>query len=144
MLARLRDWATQPQYVYQHQWQPGDLIIWDNTGTMHRALPYAIDSGGSCIARSSRVKSRCSETRYRHAGGYQRRRVGADVGKHATIEHIGRVAETADRLGYHHMTCSEHIGLPSTETDRREPVTGIRSPHSGMCRRARPRSSSPP
>jgi len=45
LLARLRDWATQPQYVYQHQWQPGDLIIWDNTGTMHRALPYAIDSG---------------------------------------------------------------------------------------------------
>jgi probable F420-dependent oxidoreductase len=37
----------------------------------------------------------------------------------ATIEDIGRVAETADRLGYHHMTCSEHIGLPSTETARR-------------------------
>ena len=39
--------------------------------------------------------------------------------KDATIEDIGRVAETADRLGYHHMTCSEHIGLPSTETGRR-------------------------
>jgi len=39
--------------------------------------------------------------------------------KTGTIEDIGRVAETADRLGYHHMTCSEHIGLPSTETDRR-------------------------
>lgn len=37
----------------------------------------------------------------------------------ATIEDIGRVAETADRLGYHHMTCSEHIGLPSSETERR-------------------------
>ena len=37
----------------------------------------------------------------------------------ASIEHIGRIAETADRLGYHHMTCSEHIGLPSSETDRR-------------------------
>jgi len=45
LLARLRDWATQPQYVYQHQWQPGDLLIWDNTGTMHRVLPYAMDSG---------------------------------------------------------------------------------------------------
>ena len=45
LLARLRDWATQPQYVYRHQWQLGDLLIWDNTGTMHRALPYAVDSG---------------------------------------------------------------------------------------------------
>jgi alpha-ketoglutarate-dependent taurine dioxygenase len=45
LLARLRDWATQPQYVYRHEWQVGDLIIWDNTGTMHRALPYAVDSG---------------------------------------------------------------------------------------------------
>lgn len=45
LLARLRDWATQPQYVYRHEWQLGDLLIWDNTGTMHRALPYAADSG---------------------------------------------------------------------------------------------------
>ena len=45
LLARLRDWATQPQYVYRHKWEVGDLIIWDNTGTMHRALPYAVDSG---------------------------------------------------------------------------------------------------
>ena len=45
LLARLRDWATQPQYVYRHEWQVGDLIIWDNTGTMHRAMPYAVDSG---------------------------------------------------------------------------------------------------
>ena len=37
----------------------------------------------------------------------------------ASIEDIGRVAETADRLGYHHLTCSEHIGIPSTEASRR-------------------------
>jgi probable F420-dependent oxidoreductase len=39
--------------------------------------------------------------------------------KNATIEDIGRVAETADRLGYHHLTCSEHIGIPSSEAARR-------------------------
>jgi probable F420-dependent oxidoreductase len=39
--------------------------------------------------------------------------------KDATIDDIARVAETADRLDYHHMTCSEHIGLPSSETARR-------------------------
>jgi probable F420-dependent oxidoreductase len=39
--------------------------------------------------------------------------------KDAGIEEIGRVAEVADQLGYHHMTCSEHIGVPSTEVGRR-------------------------
>jgi probable F420-dependent oxidoreductase len=39
--------------------------------------------------------------------------------KNATIDDIGRVAETADRLGYHHLTCSEHIGVPSAEAPRR-------------------------
>lgn len=37
----------------------------------------------------------------------------------ATIEDIGRVAEAADRLGYYHLTCSEHIGIPSSEAGRR-------------------------
>lgn len=30
--------ATRPQFVYRHQWQPGDLLIWDNRSTMHLAL----------------------------------------------------------------------------------------------------------
>jgi probable F420-dependent oxidoreductase len=37
----------------------------------------------------------------------------------ATVEDVARVAETADRLGYHHLTCSEHIALPATELSRR-------------------------
>ena len=40
-LARMLEWATQPQFVYRHHWEVGDLVIWDNRGTMHRALPYA-------------------------------------------------------------------------------------------------------
>lgn len=39
--------------------------------------------------------------------------------KTASIEDVGRVAETADRLGYHHLTCSEHIGIPANEAGRR-------------------------
>jgi len=45
LLIRLRDWCTQPQFVYHHEWKMGDLVMWDNTGTLHRALPYAADSG---------------------------------------------------------------------------------------------------
>jgi alpha-ketoglutarate-dependent taurine dioxygenase len=45
LLVRLRDWATQPQFVLRHDWKVGDLVIWDNTGTLHRALPYEAASG---------------------------------------------------------------------------------------------------
>ena len=45
LLRRLMSWATQPQYVYQHSWKMNDLLIWDNTGTMHRVLPYDMDCG---------------------------------------------------------------------------------------------------
>jgi probable F420-dependent oxidoreductase len=37
----------------------------------------------------------------------------------AGIEEIARVAEAADALGYHHLTCSEHIGVPVAEAGRR-------------------------
>ncbi|MFM6933351.1 MAG: TauD/TfdA dioxygenase family protein [Novosphingobium sp.] len=37
--------ATQDKYVYRHTWQMGDLLIWDNTGTMHRVLPFPAESG---------------------------------------------------------------------------------------------------
>lgn len=45
LLCRLQEWATQPQFVYQHDWTVGDLLIWDNTGTMHRVTPYDENSG---------------------------------------------------------------------------------------------------
>ncbi len=37
--------ATRPENVYRHEWSVGDLLLWDNCGVMHRALPYAADSG---------------------------------------------------------------------------------------------------
>ena len=40
LLDRLLEWSTQPQYVVRHTWQVGDLVVWDNTGMLHRALPY--------------------------------------------------------------------------------------------------------
>jgi len=40
LLVKLREWATRDQFVYRHEWTVGDTVMWDNTGTMHRALPY--------------------------------------------------------------------------------------------------------
>jgi probable F420-dependent oxidoreductase len=36
----------------------------------------------------------------------------------ASIEDLTQIAETADRLGYHHLTCSEHIALPAAAQER--------------------------
>jgi probable F420-dependent oxidoreductase len=44
---------------------------------------------------------------------------GAPWADQASIEELARVAEVGDRLGYHHLTCSEHIGLPASELARR-------------------------
>jgi alpha-ketoglutarate-dependent taurine dioxygenase len=45
LLDWLMSWATQPQYVYRHEWRMGDLLMWDNTGTMHRARPFDLECG---------------------------------------------------------------------------------------------------
>lgn len=37
----------------------------------------------------------------------------------ARIDEIARVAVEADRLGYHHLTCSEHVALPREVVDTR-------------------------
>jgi alpha-ketoglutarate-dependent 2,4-dichlorophenoxyacetate dioxygenase len=40
LLRDLMEHATQPQFVYRHQWRVGDLVIWDNLATMHRGRPF--------------------------------------------------------------------------------------------------------
>jgi alpha-ketoglutarate-dependent taurine dioxygenase len=45
LLDRLLQWSTQPRFVLRHHWHPGDLVVWDNTGMLHRALPYHAASG---------------------------------------------------------------------------------------------------
>lgn len=40
LLVGLREWATRDEFSYSHAWNTGDLVMWDNTGTMHRAEPY--------------------------------------------------------------------------------------------------------
>jgi probable F420-dependent oxidoreductase len=42
-----------------------------------------------------------------------------DWEKTASIDDLAQIAEAADQLGYHHLTCSEHIALPAAERKRR-------------------------
>jgi alpha-ketoglutarate-dependent 2,4-dichlorophenoxyacetate dioxygenase len=40
LLRELMAFATQPRFVYSHAWRVGDVVIWDNLATMHRATPF--------------------------------------------------------------------------------------------------------
>jgi alpha-ketoglutarate-dependent 2,4-dichlorophenoxyacetate dioxygenase len=40
LLRDLIEHATQRAFVYRHTWRVGDLVIWDNRCTMHRATPF--------------------------------------------------------------------------------------------------------
>ncbi len=45
LLVRLLEWCCQPAYSLRHEWQEGDLVIWENTAGLHRAMPYDPASG---------------------------------------------------------------------------------------------------
>jgi alpha-ketoglutarate-dependent 2,4-dichlorophenoxyacetate dioxygenase len=40
LLRDLTEHATQPKFVYVHQWRPWDFVMWDNRRTMHRVRRY--------------------------------------------------------------------------------------------------------
>lgn len=40
LLEELLAFATQPQFIYAHQWRVGDILIWDNRCTLHRGTEY--------------------------------------------------------------------------------------------------------
>jgi len=40
LLLDLLEHATQRQFVYAHEWQANDVLMWDNQCTLHRGRPY--------------------------------------------------------------------------------------------------------
>src|SRR5207248_4540765 len=40
LLDEIYSFATRPEFVYRHQWQVGDVVMWDNGSTMHRREPF--------------------------------------------------------------------------------------------------------
>lgn len=38
LLDFLFDWSSRPDLTYRHQWQPGDVVMWDNRCTLHYAV----------------------------------------------------------------------------------------------------------
>ena len=45
LVKRLMALSENPEHIYRHEWQVGDILIWDNTGTVHRVVPFDLDCG---------------------------------------------------------------------------------------------------
>ena len=60
LLDEVYEAATRDEFVYAHQWQVGDLLLWDNGFTMHRRRPF--DSG----ARRLMKRMTMNLDKYRH------------------------------------------------------------------------------
>ncbi len=40
LLMDLLEHATQREFVYRHEWEPNDLVVWDNRATLHRGRRF--------------------------------------------------------------------------------------------------------
>ena len=53
LLFELLERATQPQFVYRHEWRPGDLVMWDNRCLLHRGVAnYEMDKHARLLHRT--------------------------------------------------------------------------------------------
>ena len=53
LIGWLTDWATQQRFVYRHRWRVGDLVMWDNRRTMHKAAPYDMANARRVLHRTT-------------------------------------------------------------------------------------------
>ena len=44
LLADLLEHCVQPRFVYRHEWQEGDLVIWDNRCVLHRGRRFDLSA----------------------------------------------------------------------------------------------------
>ena len=56
LLDELLAWTTQSRFCHAHDWSEGDAVLWDNTGVLHRALPY--DPASDRMLRRTHIKGR--------------------------------------------------------------------------------------
>jgi taurine dioxygenase len=62
LLDTLWDYATLPQNSYTHQWQVGDLLMWDNRATMHRRDPF--DSSARRLMQRTQIKGQLAPSAF--------------------------------------------------------------------------------
>jgi taurine dioxygenase len=65
LLDQLWEEATRPEFVYQHRWQVGDLLLWDNRSTLHRRDPF--DAATRRVMHRTQIKGKWPPRAYASA-----------------------------------------------------------------------------
>jgi alpha-ketoglutarate-dependent taurine dioxygenase len=52
LLDALMAHATSPRFVFRYRWKPGDVLMWDNRSTIHRATAYDTSAQRRVIHRT--------------------------------------------------------------------------------------------
>jgi taurine dioxygenase len=58
LLDELWQWVARPEFAWEHVWQVGDLVLWDNRCTMHRRDPF--DDATRRIMHRTQIKGNAS------------------------------------------------------------------------------------
>ncbi len=53
LLAELMAHLTRPEFVYVHEWTPGDLVVWDNRCLVHAATWFDADKEARVMWRTT-------------------------------------------------------------------------------------------
>jgi alpha-ketoglutarate-dependent taurine dioxygenase len=59
LIDELTEAAIQPEHIYDHAWQPGDVVFWDNRCLLHAGSGYDADRHRRYM-RQTRVSGTCS------------------------------------------------------------------------------------
>ena len=56
LLDELWSFVDSPQFIYEHHWRIGDLVVWDNRTTMHRRDPF--DNASRRVMHRTQIKGK--------------------------------------------------------------------------------------
>ncbi|MEE2995600.1 MAG: TauD/TfdA family dioxygenase [Pseudomonadota bacterium] len=53
LIDELEEFCTQPQFIYRHEWEDGDMVMFDNICVMHQAMPYDLVNSRRLLHRTT-------------------------------------------------------------------------------------------
>jgi alpha-ketoglutarate-dependent taurine dioxygenase len=53
LIDELEEICIRPEYTYRHQWQDGDMVMFDNICMMHQAMPYDLKNSRRLLHRTT-------------------------------------------------------------------------------------------